>query len=240
MCKIFQMLKYLFAQNSPEFQIARDYQTNQCAYTNVIDANLLQIALKLPTGWMRHKVIIKDLGITNLNLDPKFDYVSYVDQLLKYKDLTVTIHQIANKHGVLDGTIHVKNPDNKFVNIRDLLYDHYIKHLIQGIPVDLEVMDTGIIGLKKRNKIKRNKDKDRPRPKAKAKLKKLLHPINLKVDDGMGVGLDSEPEPEPELKLAPDAFDKYAKNTVIDIESDWSVTSSIDVDADWEELDKLP
>jgi hypothetical protein len=130
------MLKHLLVQNSPEFRIEGNYNSSKCAYTNIIDANIIQMALKLPLGWMRFNVLIKDLYITKTNLDPSFNYADIVEPLLKYMDIEVAISQITNKHGVLEGVIHVKNStNNNLSNVRDILYDLYTPHLIMAKPI---------------------------------------------------------------------------------------------------------
>jgi hypothetical protein len=135
MCKIIQMFKNLIVNNAPEFKIDGEYTTNQCAYIDSLDANVLTVALKSPCGWMKFKVAIKGLHITKSNLVPTFNYAWQIEQAIKDKDFMVLIHKIANKYGVLEGTIFIKDVNEKYRTLRDILYYLYTPHLIMGIPV---------------------------------------------------------------------------------------------------------
>jgi hypothetical protein len=143
----------------PEFVINGIYTPKQCIFAEVLDANMLQIALKTPAGLMKFSVNIHGLHITKLNLVPEFNYVDAIKELMQYSDLIVDIKQINNKYGILEGQIYVDG-----VDLKNILLNIYIPYLIQGIPFTINYK----------------------KPKKNTKLKKKKVIIE---DNGHGVGL---------------------------------------------------
>lgn len=242
MYKITNMLKYLFVRNAPEFHIAGNYQPANCVYTEVVDANIVKLALKTPVGWMKFNVVIKGLNITKECLVSKFDYTDAIENLIKFKDITVRISQINNKYGVLDGAINFVNIDGDITNLKDELIKIYSPHLIKGIPMNADIIDAGInidTGIRRRSKLNKSfkvtksKHHANRRPKKISKIPKIPKIIESPVVMGTEELKDSESEPKLELELEPEKKNVYIFNSDVDIDdsdadinnSDWSVIS---------------
>lgn len=201
MCKVMSFIKNFFANSAPKFKIHGSYEASHCVVTDVIDSNILEISLKLPSlGWCKFNVLIKGLHITNKNLIPEYNYKLFLLNILKDRDINVIISNVINRHVVLEGSIYIFDyNDNHRINLRKYLTTVYTPYLIQAKPIKLS--DT------------------------KKKLKKVFKAVRLSAEP------EPKPEPEPDnlLDMSNSIEMKNDDEIIIDVnsDSDWNVVDDI-------------